>query len=87
MPTRGYGALRNCLFLLSLCITAGKHSAKAFELLKKGRWGDQPVSPDLLEETMDLLGKGIDLPWKGRKLMIFPHLKGLGVTRVVLVQL
>lgn len=45
------------------------------------------MSPDLLEETMDLLGIGMDLPWKGRKLMIFPHLKGLSVTRVVLVQL
>lgn len=55
VPTRGYAALRSCVLLLSLCITAGKHSAKAFKLLKKDRWGDQAVSPDLLQETTDLL--------------------------------
>lgn len=55
MSTRGYGALRKCLLLLSLCTIARKHSAKACKLMKKGRWGDQAVSPDLLQETMDLL--------------------------------
>lgn len=55
MPARGYGALTNCLLLLSLGITAGKHAGKAFKLLKKGGWGDQAVSPDLLQEITNLV--------------------------------
>lgn len=87
--TRGYSALRNCLLLLSLSTTAGKHSAKTFKLLKKGGWTYQTASPDLLRETMNLLYISIQRKRerKDRKVMIFPHLKGPDVTRMFSVQL